>query len=129
MNNNKKNILVVDENIDITSFIKQGLEYLYPSEYNVICVNCRKKCFEILKKGHIIPDVIFMDISMSCRNVWEALNHLNSNSQWKNIHIIFMSKAREMVSKNFGNFFGIDLIEKPFEIENLKIRIERVLAQ
>lgn len=129
MNNNKKNILVVDENIDITSFIKQGLEYLYPSEYNVICVNCRKKCFEVLKKSHIIPDVILLDISMSCRNVWEALNQLNSNFQWKNIHIIFLSEARDTVSKNFGNFFGFDLIEKPFEIENLKIRIERVLAQ
>jgi len=66
---------------------------------------------------------------MSCRNVWEALNHLNRNSQWKNIHIIFLCEARDTVSKNFGKFFGIDLIEKPFEIENLKIIIESVLVR
>ena len=50
MNNGKKNILVVDDNADISGLIKQGLEYLYPTEYHVICVNCGKKCFEALKK-------------------------------------------------------------------------------
>ena len=129
MNNCKKNILVIDENIDITGFIKQGLEYLYPSEYHVICVNCRKKCFEVLKKSYIIPDIILLDISMSRTNIWEVLNQLRSNPQWKNIHIIFLSEARDTISKIFGNFFDIDLIEKPFEIEDLKIRIEKVLAR
>ena len=127
MNNSKKNILVVDENIDITSFIKHGLEYFFPAEYHIICVNCREKCFEVLKNGHIIPDIILLDISKSSTDVWKILNQLKSNSQWKNIHIIFLSETGNTLSKNFRNFFDIDLIEKPFEIENLRIRIERVL--
>lgn len=127
MNNSMKNILVVDEDIDITSFIKHGLEYFFPAEYHVLCVNCIEKCFEVLKNGHILPDVILLDITMPSTDVWKILNQLKSNSQLKNIHIIFLSPTGNTVSNNFRNFFDIYLIEKPFEIENLSILIERVL--
>ena len=129
MNNGKKSILVVDDDADITGLIKQGLEYLYPSEYHVVYVNSGKKCFEVLEKNDQIPDIILLDISIPVMNVWEVLVQLNSHSPWKYIPVIFLSAEKDIVAKNFGKFLGIDLIEKPFEIENLKLRIEKILER
>ena len=44
-----KNIMVEDNNPDITSVIKQGLEYSYPAKYSVTCVDSGEKCFELLE--------------------------------------------------------------------------------
>ncbi len=129
MNNGKKNILVVDDNADITGLIKQGLEYLYPTEYHVICVNCGKKCFELLEKNPTQPDVILLDISMPDMKGWVALDYLKRNTKWRYIPIIFISGESDKKAKYFGKIFGDDFVEKPFEIENLKIRIERVLER
>ena len=129
MNNGKKNVLVVDDNTDITDFIKQGLEYLYPAEYNVLCVNFGKKCFEILEKAHNLPDVVLLDISMPDMNGWEVLDYLKRNSHWKNIPIIFISGESDKLAKTFGKIFGDDFVEKPFEIKNLKVIIEKILEQ
>jgi CheY-like chemotaxis protein len=129
MNNGKKNILVIDDNADITDFIKQNLEYLYPSEYHVICVNCGKKCFGVLEKNDSIPDLILLDISMPEMDGWEVLDCLKRNPQWRYIPIIFLSGKTDQVAKNFGKIFGDDFIEKPFEIKNLKERIDKILKQ
>lgn len=124
-----KKMLVVNDNIDITSFIKQDLEYLYPSEYYVICVNCRNKCFKVLIKSLTLPDVILLDISMPKMNGWEVFDYLKRNFSWKDIPIISISGESDKVAKNFGKIFVNDFIEKPFEIYDLKVRIERVLAR
>lgn len=63
-----KNIMVVDDNPDVVNVVKQGLEYIYPSKYKVICAKSGKKCFELLEKYDSIPDVILLDIMMPDMN-------------------------------------------------------------
>ena len=129
MKSGKKIVLVVDDNPDVTGVIKQGLEYLYPSEYYVICVDCGKKCFDVLEKVDQIPDIILLDVPMPVMKVWEVLDQLESHSQWKYIPIIFLGEERDSAAKKFGTFLGIDLIEKPFTIKSLKEKINKILEQ
>lgn len=129
MNNGKKNILVVDNDADITGLIKQGLEYLYPSEYYVICVNCGKKCFELLEKNSTLPDIILLDISMPDMNGWDVLDYLKRNPKWRYIPIVFISGESDKTAKYFGKIFGVDFVEKPFEIKNLKVLLEEILER
>ena len=129
MNNGKKNILVVDDDVDTTGLIKQGLEYLYPTEYHVVCVNCGKKCFEVLEKNDQSPDVILLDIKMPDMNGLEVFDCLKLNSKWKVIPVIFLSGETDRDIKRNSKSLGDDFVEKPFEIENLKVRIERVLER
>jgi len=129
MNNAKKNILVVDDDVDITGLIKQGLEYLYPTEYHVICVNCGKKCFEVLEKNDQIPDVILLDIKMPDMNGLEVFDFLKLNSKWKVIPVIFLSGQTDRDTKRNSKSLGDDFVKKPFEIEKLKARIERVMER
>ena len=95
MNNGKKNILVVDDDTDTAGLIKQGLEYLYPTEYHVICVNYGKKCFELLEKEHTILDVILMDISIPDMNGLEALDYLKRNPKWRDIPIFIITAMKD----------------------------------
>ena len=128
MNKGRKNILLISDDIVTYGHIKQGLEYFYPAEYNVICVNYGIKCCEV-KKNHIFPDVILLDISIPEMDGWEFINYLKRNPKWKCIPIIFIGGEGDKIAKFFGKIFANVLIEKPFEINNLKLRIERVLEQ
>lgn len=122
-----KNIMVVDDNPDVVNVVKQGLEYIYPSEYKVICAKSGKKCFELLEKYDSIPDVILLDIMMPDMNGWEVFDRLKLNPSWKDIPIIFLSGRADRVAKSAGRFLGDDYIEKPFEIMDLKNRIDKIL--
>jgi len=55
-----KNIMVVDNNLDITGFIKQSLEYIYPLDYKVICAK-RKAGRNVLNcyKTRVIFQMLF----------------------------------------------------------------------
>ena len=125
----KKNILAVDDDVDITGLIKQGLEYLYPTKYHVICVNCGKKCFEVLEKNDQIPDIILLDIKMPDMNGLEVFDYLKLNLKWRLIPVIFLSEKIDIDTKRNSKFLDEEFLEKPFEIENLKVRIEKILER
>jgi putative two-component system response regulator len=127
-NGTKKNILIVSDNVVTYGHIKLGLEYLYPVEYNVICVNYGMKCFEV-KKNHIFPDVILLDISIPEMDGWEFIDYLKRNRIWRDIPIILITEESDKVAKFFGKIFSDVLIEKPFEIKDLKLRIDRVIKR
>ena len=95
----------------------------------MVILNKVQNIFEVLEKSHTIPTVILLDISMPKMNGWGVLDSLKRNPQWKYIPIIFISGEKDNLAKNFGKIFGNDFIEKPFEIKNLKVRIERVLER
>jgi DNA-binding response OmpR family regulator len=121
--------VVVDNNPDGTDFIRQGLEYSCPAKYSVICVDSGKKCFELLERSDSVPDIILLEITMSDMNGWEIFDRLKSNPRWGSIPIVFMSGRTDRVAQSAGSFLGEDYIVKPFEIMDLKERIDKVLKQ
>ena len=124
-----KKILVVDDNNDITSYVKQGLEYLYPAEYHVICVNCGKKCLEMLEKNDQIPDIILLDIKMPDMNGWEVFDKLRANKDWKNIPVVILTARSDGFAEHAGGLIADDFIEKPIDIKELKTRIDNVIKR
>ena len=122
-----KNILTVDDEIGVSYTIKHGLEDL-DSDYVVTCVDSGKKCFEFLEKNKI-PDLILLDIMMPDMTGWEVLQKLKENVDWQKIPIIFLSARTDRVASHAGGFLAQDYIEKPFEISELKQRIDKVLKK
>ena len=45
----------------------------------------------------------------------------------KNIPIVFLTAKTDSISKNLGTIIGKDYINKPFDIIDLKKRIDRIL--
>lgn len=119
-----KTILVVDDNPDVITSLKTGLEDA-TQEYMIVGAENGQKCLELLK-DNIIPDIILLDIMMPQMSGWEVFDRIKENPSWNTIPVIFLTARTDRIAKKAGSFLGDDYIEKPFEIVDLKKRIEIV---
>jgi DNA-binding response OmpR family regulator len=119
-----KTILVVDDNPDVITSLKTGLEDA-TQEYMIVGAENGQKCLELLK-DNIIPDIILLDIMMPQMSGWEVFDRIKENPSWNTIPVIFLTARTDRIAKKAGSFLGDDYIEKPFEIIDLKNRIEIV---
>ena len=118
-----KKIMVVDDNPDIILSIKNGLEDSI--EYKVIGADSGEKCLELLETE--IPDLILLDIMMPNMSGWETYDKLKDNVAWGKIPIVFLTARTDKIARDAGDFLGEDYIEKPFEINNVMERIDKIL--
>ena len=120
-----KKIMIVDDNPNIVLSVKAGLDNP-ATEYEVIGANNGKECFDILKKGEI-PDLILLDIMMPDIDGWTVFAKLKENPKWREIPIVFLTAKIDEYSKGFGKITADAYIEKPFELMDLKERIDEIL--
>ena len=123
----KKKIMVVDDNPDVIFTIKQGLEALDP-DFEVIGAENGKKCLRLLRENKI-PDLIILDIMMPELSGWETFNRLKEKAEWKEIPVVFLTARTDETAERAGRFLGDDYIEKPFQTEDLKKRIDNILQK
>lgn len=122
----KKKIMVVDDEPDQIYSIKLFLEH--SDEYEVIGAKSGIECLELLKNKKI-PDLILLDIMMPKMSGWDVFEHLKEKTEWKEIPIIFLTALTDEYSKILGQMTADDYIEKPYDSEHLKNRIEKVLKK
>ena len=120
-----KKIMIVDDEPDLVFSIKYGLEN-FSEEYKVIGAESGRECFELLKNGQM-PDLILLDVMMPEMNGWDVFTKLKETPEWRGISVVFLTAKIDPYSKGFGTLLANDFIEKPFEISNLKERIDNVL--
>lgn len=118
-----KKIMIVDDNPDIILSIKSGLEVV-AGDYEIIGAESGEKCLELLETE--TPDLILLDIMMPEMSGWETFDKLKGNASWGKIPVVFLTARTDRVAKNAGGFLGDDYIEKPFEIVELKRRIDEI---
>ena len=121
----KRRIMAVDDDADNNFSLKLRLEQLDP-RYEVITVDGGKKCLELLENNEI-PDIILMDIMMPEANGWETYQKLKENTTWKNIPVIFVSASSDELAERIKGLLGDDYIEKPYDIDDVKKRIDEIL--
>jgi len=122
-----KKIMVIDDSSEITFSVKFGLEKIN-SDLNVTRVESGEKFFEMLEKNEI-PDLILLDIMMPKMNGWQVFKKLRKNDKWRNIPVFFLTAKSDNFSKAFGKIIAESYIEKPFEINDLNNRIEKMLIE
>lgn len=109
----KRKIVVVDDNLDITSFIRDRLKSLN-SEYEVIDIENGMKCIWLLGDGHI-PDLILLDVNMPEMDGIDVFQKLKENPSWKNIPTVFLVDDGDGFNEFFvSNILNKDYILKPF---------------
>jgi len=118
-----KKIMVVDDNPDIILSIKNGLEFA-EDDYEIIGAESGEKCLELLET--VTPDLILLDIMMPEMSGWETFDKLKGNASWGEIPVVFLTARTDRVARNAGGFLGDDYIEKPFEIMELKSKIDEI---
>jgi CheY-like chemotaxis protein len=116
-----KKIIVVDDEPDVIYSIKEGLGNIF----EIIGVNSGKQLFQTLESS--IPDLILLDIMMPEMNGWQVLKRLKESEGLKKIPVIIISARKDKTAKKAGSFYADDYIEKPFSIEDLKIKINEIV--
>ncbi len=120
-----KKILVVDDDQNIRHCLKQTLEDM-DADYKVTCASNGMQCLELLENNEI-PDLILLDIMMPKMSGWETFKNLQENPLWAKIPVFFLTARTDRVAKNAGSFLAADYINKPFNIDDLKKRIDKIL--
>ncbi len=122
----KKIIMIVDDEPDIRGSVKNALEYC--SDYDVRCVESGNKCYKILKNNEI-PDLILLDIMMPGMSGWMLSDRLRERSSWRNIPVVFLTARTDKFAEEVGRKSCKGYIKKPFDIDDLKKRIDKILKQ
>jgi len=122
----KKKILVVDDEPDIALSLRVTF---HDSGYKIDYAENGEKCFEFLEKSPDKPDIIILDIMMPGMSGWDVLKKLKEEPSWKNIPVVFLTARLDYAAKNAGEFLGDDYILKPYDPEDLKKRITKILEK
>ena len=121
----KRKIIIVDDNPDLIYMVKREMERI-TDEFEVTGVKSGNECFNLLKKGEL-PHLILLDIMMPEMSGWDVLAKLREESAWKNIPVLFLTAKDDDTSKGLGTITSNGFITKPFEITDLKEKIDKVL--
>ena len=119
--------MAVDDDADNNFSLKLRLEEI-DSECEVIAVESGKKCIEFLENNEI-PDIILLDIMMPEIDGWETYQKLRENSAWENIPVIFITASSDEVAEKIKEALGDNYIEKPYNVEVVKKRIDELLKR
>ena len=117
-------ILAVDDEIDILQLVEMTLT---SDGFEVITASNGIEALEQVKVH--MPDLILLDLMMPEMDGFEVIEHLKQTPEMRNIPVIMLTARAQTHERIEGLSAGADdYITKPFELEELKLRIESILA-
>jgi len=117
------NILIVD---DIADNLRVLSDALSQKEYKTRCVKNGVTALKVANS--VIPDLILLDIKMPGMNGYEVCQKLKANPQTQAIPVIFLSALDEVLDKvEAFKVGGADYITKPFQVEEVLVRVKNQL--
>lgn len=120
--NESKIVLVVDDEEDIVSVIRDRLE---ANKLKVITA-CNGE--EALQKASEHPHIIIMDILMPVMGGIDALKKLKENEMTNDIPVIILTaKGDSTVQKQVLDLGAVSVMEKPFHPAELIAKVMRLL--
>ena len=120
----RNTILLVEDNKDIAIYIRS----IFPNnQYNIIYCSNGDDAYKTAKT--VMPDIIITDILMPKKNGIELITELKASTLLNHIPIIIISAKNRKEDIYEGLRAGADnYIAKPFQPEELKIRVNNLLA-
>lgn len=118
-------ILVIDDDDAVNTLVKINLEL---AGYNVISVKDGISGFTAAKQEK--PDLIVLDVMMPDVDGYTVAKRIRENSEIKDTPIIMLTALGMLDDKVKGFDIGVDdYLVKPFEIEELKVRVRALLKR
>ena len=120
----KESVLIVDDDVVAISALKDIIN----PDYNVYVVKSGEEAIE--KAKMLSPDLILLDICMPDMDGYQTINELKSSDLTRSIPVIFISGNSESDDiKNGISNGAIDYITKPFDDENVLIKVKEAVAK
>jgi len=121
MDINQVNILLVDDDADDCNFFKDALMALPISTNLKILNNGEQMMYYLSENMENLPDVIFLDINMPCKNGIECLHEMKKNNQLKDLPVVMFSTSNSQEKIGLVFKSGADVyIHKPSDFSQLK---------
>ncbi len=121
----KARLLVVEDDLDIANMLKI---YFGSMEYEVDIASRGGLALE--KTRTVLPHLIVLDIMLPDINGYEVCRQLRTNTRTSHIPVIFLTQKDERSDKLQGLELGADdYITKPFDIEELKLRVQGAIRR
>ncbi len=118
-------ILVVDDDISINELIKVNLEL---NGYTVFQAFDGTAGFASAKQE--LPDLIILDVMMPEVDGYTVAQRIRQNESTKDIPILMLTALSQLNDKVKGFDIGVDdYLVKPFEMDELKVRVRALLKR
>ncbi|MCB9337428.1 MAG: response regulator [Lewinellaceae bacterium] len=116
-------VLLVEDNADVRLYITAFLE----NRYRVMTANDGGEGIRMATEH--VPDLIISDVMMPVKDGFELCDTLKNDERTSHIPIILLTAKADFESKMSGLRKGADVyLTKPFEQEELLVRLEQLLA-
>ena len=121
----KPRLLVVEDDLDIGNMLKI---YFSGLEFDVDVAVRGSDALDKTKK--VLPHLIVLDIMLPDIDGYEVCRTLRTNTRTSHIPVIFLTQKDERSDKLQGLELGADdYITKPFDIEELKLRVQGAIRR
>jgi signal transduction histidine kinase/DNA-binding response OmpR family regulator len=117
-------ILLVEDNADLRSYLKESLE----DDYQIMAAENGQVGLE--KALELIPDLILSDMMMPIMDGFTLCTKIRGDERTSHIPFILLTARTTIESKLEGLELGADeYLTKPFNIKEIKVRIKNLLEQ
>lgn len=115
-------ILIVEDDPDIQSYLKTELE----RNFRIKTATNGKEALEILLKEEI--SFVVSDVMMPEMNGFDLCRHIKTNMALSHLPVILLTALSDDAQRLYGLAEGADeYIQKPFQVEEIKLRIIKLL--
>jgi diguanylate cyclase (GGDEF)-like protein len=121
----KARLLVVEDDFDISNMLKI---YFTGLGYDVDVAPRGREALE--KTRQVLPHLIVLDIMLPDIDGYEVCRNLRTSTRTSHIPVIFLTQKDERSDRLQGLELGADdYITKPFDIEELKLRVQGAIRR
>lgn len=121
----KARLLIVEDDYDIANMLQ-----IYFKGHNFDVDIAPRGSVALEKTRQNLPNLIVLDIMLPDIDGFEVCRILRTNTRTSHVPIIFLTQKDERSDKLAGLELGADdYITKPFDIEELKLRVQRAIVR
>lgn len=125
MADDKQSILIVEDDLDLAEMLNA---YFRVQGYEVLTAAWGEDAVRICQRT--MPDIVLLDIRLPDIDGYEVCRQLRSNRRTDTLPIIFLTERRDRADKLQGlELGGVDYITKPFDIQELRLRVRNALRR
>lgn len=123
--NKKRYLLVVDDSIIITNFVKK----IFGDTFEVLAAKDGNEAIQIVKtkKDNIVG--MLLDLNMPNCNGFEVLEYFKQKDLFKKISVSLLTgeDSKESISKAF-EYPIVDMLSKPFNVDQIRNIVEKMIS-
>jgi len=121
----KARLLIVEDDFDISNMLR-----IYFTGQNYEVDVAPRGIVALEKTRSNLPNLIVLDIMLPDIDGFEVCRNLRTSTRTSHVPIIFLTQKDERSDKLQGLELGADdYITKPFDIEELKLRVQRAITR